>query len=99
MNKYSLNLVPSSFKDLFTPIGVPNRTHGFQIEKPKYELLKNFPPYFLPKLWNDNSLLLKSISKHNKFKKELKKSIIEKYPHAAWCNNALCEDCHPNFLT
>ena len=55
MNKYSLNLVPASFKNLFTPLGVPNRTHGYQIEKTKYVLLKQFPPYFLPKLWKLDS--------------------------------------------
>ena len=77
----------------------PNRTNGYIMVKAKYKQLEQFPPFLFPKIWNKNSLLLKTITKHKKFKKELKKSIIEKYPHTAWCNNALCEDCHPNFLT
>ena len=99
MNKYSLDMVPPSFKNLFPSLAAPNRTNGYVLENAKHSQLEQFPPHFLPKIWNKNSLYLKSIAKHNKFKKELKKSIIEKYPHTAWCNNVMCEDCHPNYLT
>ena len=99
MHKYSLNLVPQSFQNLFCPLAEPNRTKKYVIERKKYKILEQFPPDFLPKIWNDISLLQKSILKHNTFKKDLKKSLIEKYPHTAWCSNPMCEDCHPNYLT
>ena len=67
MNKYILNLLPKAFDDFFYPLSEPNRTNGFKLEKTKNKNLEKFPSVFLPKIWNDNSLLLKSMISHKSF--------------------------------
>ena len=93
MHKCINDKLPPSFKDFFTPLTEPNRTHGFKQDRLKNESLSHFPSYFLPKLWNSNSLFLKCTTSHNIFKKELKKSLVAQYSKHVRCDYDGCEEC------
>ena len=92
MHKCINEKLPPSFKDFFTPLSVPNRTHSFQQDK-KVDSLVKFPSYFLPTLWNSNSLFLKCTVSHSVFKKEMNKSLIAQYSQHVRCNYDGCVDC------
>ena len=93
MHKYLHNKTPDSFSDMFTTFAEPNRTKNFQLCRVKNNFLEQFPAYFLPKLWNLNSLEHKNILSHNSFKKNTFKNYISQYPLAVNCNNVRCPDC------
>ena len=95
MHKYVEGKLPESFDDMFTPIPPPNRTNGLILEKYNSKFLSQFPKYFLPKQWNDNSLFLKLTEKHNKFKKELNKELLKPYMPHVRCYDVMCLDCNP----
>ena len=92
MHKCINDKLPPAFKDFFAPLSVPNRTHSF-IQDKLIDSLKHFPSYFLPMLWNSNSLFLKCTISHNVFKKELSKSLVAQYSKHVRCNYHGCEDC------
>ena len=93
MHKYINNKLPESFQDFFTPFSNPNRTHSFQTSLAKKKFLENFPTFFLPVIWNSNSLGLKSTINLGSFKNNLKQLMLGAYPHAIKCNSAFCPDC------
>ena len=95
MHKYRNGKVPLSFENFFTPIGQPNRTNGYQVDKARIDFLYQFPSYFLPKNWNENNLSLKSNPSHTNFKEHLYSSLISKYPPAIKCKDRKCPDCFP----
>ena len=94
MQKYNSNKQPESFKDMFQPLSEPNRTNGYVIPRIKNKFLDQFPTSFLPKIWNDNSLIQKNIKSSNLFKNSLKKSFIAAYPPMVHCDSASCNDCN-----
>ena len=94
MHKYTHNKLPQSFDNMFTPMSQPNRTCGFKLDKIKNNSLSQYPMFFLPKVWNANSLELKNTSSYNTFKKSLYKSLIAKYPPILTCTDMACPDCH-----
>ena len=93
MLNYSIENVPESFLNLFIPIGAPNRTCSYQIDKLKKDFLGQFPSYFLPKIWNSNSLDLKMQTKLTKFKTLLHDTLISKYETVVKCKEKTCPDC------
>ena len=94
MFQYSIERVPESFGDFFTPMSVPNRTLGYQIDKLKGVFLEQYPSFFLPKMWNSIDIDLKSQEKYKTFVKLLYESFIDKYPPFVRCNELTCPDCH-----
>ena len=94
MQKFNSNKQPESFKDMFQPLSEPNRTNGYVIPRIKNKFLDQFPTSFLPKIWNDNSLIQKNIKSSNLFKNSLKKSFIAAYPPSVHCDSASCNDCN-----
>ena len=93
MHKYLQNSVPDSFENFFVPLSEPNRTNGFIIDKIKNNFLSQFPTYFLPKIWNSNSLAAKSLQSHNTFKHWIYSSYISEYPPMVKCADRKCPDC------
>ena len=93
MNKYFLNRLPDSFKNKFPPLAPPNRINGLLVERYKNKFLTQFPAYFLPRIWNGNSLENKLNESHTSFKKSLYESFILAYPPAFKCKSQTCPDC------
>ena len=79
MHKYTLNRAPPSFTDKYPPLAPPNRTQ--------------FPAYFLPRIWNENSLENKLNESHASFKKAIHEFLIIEYPPAFKCKSSTCPDC------
>ena len=95
MHKCIMGKLPESFKDMFKTFPPPNRTCNFIFEKYKSSFLSQFPKYFLPKIWNNNSLFVKSIDSHSLFKKELIKELSKSYEPHVRCYEVGCPDCYP----
>ena len=93
MHKYINNKLPESFLDFFTPFSNPNRTHSFKTSLAKKKFLENFPSFFLPVIWNSNSLSLKATTNLGSFKNNLKQLMLGAYPPTKKCNSAFCPDC------
>ena len=94
MHKCISNKLPDSFQNFFTPFSIPNRSHSFKNSKAKNKFLETFPSFFLPKIWNTNSLGLRSTVNFKSFKNNLKQLIIGSSPPATKCNSAFCPDCN-----
>ena len=73
----------------------PNRTCGYKLDIIKNNSLSQYPMFFLPKVWNQNSLEIKTTISFNILKKNLYKSLIENYPSMASCHIRSCPDCYP----
>ena len=95
MHKYSQNKLPESFHEMFSSMSQPNRTCGYKLDIIKNNSLSQYPIFFLPKIWNQNTLEIKMTKSLNIFKKNLHKSLIEKYPSMAKCQIRSCPDCYP----
>ena len=54
MHNFAFGRQPQSFNNMFTPLGVQNRTGNYQITKYKSNFFDKFPSAFLPKIWNEN---------------------------------------------
>ena len=67
MHKCMEGKLPVSFDDFLETLAPPNRTNGFIENNTRIKFLEQFPSYFLPKIWNKNSLYLKLIESHKKF--------------------------------
>ena len=93
MQSYTRDALPDSFKNMFTPLSEPNRTNSFKLDRIKNDSLAHFPTYFLPKVWNSNSLTVKNILPKNLFKNTLKKSMLSSYHSSVKCNSSSCTDC------
>ena len=80
---------------MFAAFPPPNRTNSFRLEKYKNKFLNQFPKYFLPIIWNNNSLFLKLTEKHKSFKKEIKSELLKSYMQHVRCYDVMCLDCNP----
>ena len=76
MQSYTQDALPESFKNIFTLLSEPNRTNSFKLDRIKNNSFAHFLTYFLPKVWNSNSLTIKNILPQNLFKNTLKKSMF-----------------------
>ena len=56
MQSYTRDALPESFKNMSTPLSEPNRTNSFKLDRIKNNSFAHFLTYFLPKVWNSNSL-------------------------------------------
>ena len=79
MHKCVNGKVPTSFDNLFPSLAPPNKTNGFIELKTQKKYLEQFPNFFLPKIWNENSLFIKLTESHKIVKKELKKDLSKGY--------------------
>ena len=95
MHRYVEGKLPISFDNFLCPLAPPNRTHGFIENKTRIKFLEQFPSFYLPKMWNNNSLYLKLINSHNKFKTECFESLIKNYASHVRCDDYMCQDCFP----
>ena len=94
MHKNIMGKLPVSFDDNFLcPLAPPNRTKGFRENNTRIKFLEQFQSYFLPKIWNNNSLFLKLIQSHKSFKKECFESLIKSYASHVRCDDYMCQDC------
>ena len=82
MYKYSNNLLPVSFNNMFTPCHPPNRTNSYKIIKSRISYLDQFPSAYLPKKWNELRCTLKNLNTLAKFKTNLKTTLLSQYDHA-----------------
>ena len=87
--------LPSSFENFFVPIAPPNRTNSFIRIKAKNIFFEQFPNYFLPKIWNENSLFIKLTESHKVIKKEIANDLLKSYSSHVSCNDVECMDCFP----
>ena len=94
MLNYTVEKVPDSFVDFFTPLRLPNRTCGYQTDRLKSNFLAQFPTYFLPKIWNNNSFKLKLETSWTKFKTNLYHTLISNYSTFVRCNDQTFPDYH-----
>ena len=94
MHKYIFNKLPPSFENKFTPFAPPNRPNGFIVDGARISFLEQFPAYFLPRIWNENSLENKNLESHTSFKNAIFESLIIEYPPAFKCKSKTCPDCH-----
>ena len=60
MSKCRLRLLPESIGNLFQQLSFPNRTCGFVTKQSKSKAMEMFPSHFLPRIWNSNSLMIKT---------------------------------------
>ena len=80
--KLNNELLPVSFENYLVPFSAPNRTNSYILNKlntTKCDHLKQFPPYYLPIIWNKLNYKLKLESKFSTFKKELLNQLLAKY--------------------
>ena len=92
LHKYINNILPVSFKDMFTPLSNPNRTHNFKLEKTFCKYLDSFPKVTLPKTWNNFRLDLKSSKSVNSFKRNFQSDALFEYSTFN-CQNSTCYSC------
>lgn len=91
MYKYTNNLLPISFNNLFTKLGNFERSLNFQLDILNFSSLHTFPSYVLLKLWNNLPLDLKRSRSLNIFKNNLRKSIFDTY--TSKCDKVNCYSC------
>ena len=82
MYKYSNNLLPVSFGNMFTACNPPNRTNSYKIVKSRTSYIDQFPSAYLPKKWNELCASLKNAENLNKFKRILKNTLLSAYDQA-----------------
>ena len=79
MYKYSNNLLPVSFNNMFTACNPPNRTNSYKIVKSRITYIDQYPTAYLPKKWNELCCSLKNIENIRKFKMNLKNTLLSSY--------------------
>ena len=93
MHNFAFGRQPQSFNNMFTPLGVNNRTGNYQIKKYKSNFFDKFPSSFLPKIWNDNCKNIKHFVSSTSLKEHLLDSILSNYNLVENCNYSGCPDC------
>ena len=84
-------MIARKFMQIYTQDALPESFKN--IDRIKNDSLAHFPTYFLPKVWNSNSLTVKNILPQNLFKNTLKKSMLSSYHSSVKCNSSSCTDC------
>ena len=79
MFKFTNNLLPNSFCNMFQTLSMENRTNGYITSLVRKKCLESFPSSFLPKVWNKNSLLLKQTNSFTTFKMCLINEYLDSY--------------------
>ena len=77
--KLNNELLPVSFENYLVPLSAPNRTNSYILNTANFVNLKQFPPFYLPIIWNKLNYKLKLESKFSIFKKELLNQLLAKY--------------------
>ena len=93
MHKIVLGKQPDSFTDMFTSFSGPNRTKNFHTAKPKNKFLHQFPSFFMPQIWNANSMSIKNIISHDSLKNNVYNAMVQAYNSNVRCREPGCPDC------
>ena len=79
MYKYTNNLLPKSFNNMFIPCNPPNRTNSYKIIKSRISYLDQFPTAYLPRNWNCLSWSLKNSNSLSIFKRTFISNLLSVY--------------------
>ena len=93
MHKIAFCKQPASFENMFTPLGVTNRTGNYHIKIYKSKYLDRFPSAFLPKVWNENSTDIKRCISISSLKTLISEKILSEYKSSEKCKYKNCPDC------
>ena len=93
MHDFAFGRQPQSFKNMFTPLGVQNRTGNYQITKYKSNFFDKLPSSFLPKIWNEYSKHIKHCTSSTSLKLQMSDNMISNYNLVENCNYSECPDC------
>ena len=91
MYKYTYNLAPHSFKNVFQKLQNHDRNLNYKTTALKFNSLKSFPSYTLPNFWNSLNLEIKRSPSLGIFKKRLLQ-----YFHSFYnvrCSKQNCYSC------
>ena len=93
MHNFAFGRLPNSFDKMFQPLGVNNRTGNYLLMKYKSNFFDKFPSVFLPKIWNENSAMIKHCTTINSLKTLLSDILNSKYNTSEKCKYINCPDC------
>ena len=93
MHKFAFGLQPSTFNNMFHPLGTNNRTGNYRLIKYNAVFFDHFPSIYLPKIWNEYSSSIKHCTTITSLKSLLSDKLIYKYKTEESCNFARCPDC------
>ena len=94
MHKFAFGKLPPTFKNMFSPLGCNNRTGNYQIQMCKSKYFERFPSVYLPKIWNEYSVLVKHCVTASSVKSIISEHILSKYNKSEQCINTICPDCN-----
>jgi hypothetical protein len=92
MYKFNNSMHPVSFKYMFEPLSLNNRTICYKLKKNKSTSLDWFPSFTFPKIWNSIPREVKCAKSLNIFKKILQNKFLSKYKSFR-CSNRSCYGC------
>ena len=95
MHKYSSRKLPISFENFFVPFAPQNRTNSFILNEAKSKFSEQFPNFFLPRIWNENSLFIKLTESHKVNEKEITNELLKTHLSHVKCHDIECMDCFP----
>jgi len=93
MYKFTNCMHPDSFKNMFEPLSLNNRTICYKLKKNKSSSLDWFPSVIFPKIWNTLPRELKCAKSLTTLKKSLQKKQIFEYK-AFRCSKGSCFGCN-----
>ena len=94
MYKFAFGRLPPTFNNMFSPLGCQNRTGNYKLQMCNSNYFDRFPSVFLPKVWNDNSVLIRHCLNISSVKLIISEHILSKYNESDQCKNNICPDCN-----
>ena len=97
MHNFAFGRQPQSFNNMFTPLGVQNRTGNYQITKYKSNFFDKFTSAFLPEIWNENCGDIKHCTSSTSPKQQISIIMSSNYNLVEHCNYLGCQTVDINF--
>ena len=101
MYDFHNKLLPSSFKTLhINKVNANNivtrQTKNMPTDRPRTQFSANLPKHNFPFIWNKLNLENRAAKSRHIFKKNMKKSYLQRYKDHVVCNDPYCTDCNEN---